>query len=117
KLAQADEQLRAAHAVRGELEARLAETKERASGLEAQVREAEDLRRSALASEQTVGELERQVAAAQAELAARTTELERLNGELEELRAAPAIPVGPWAEARKHLLFFQGAAGYELVER
>jgi chromosome segregation ATPase len=182
KLAQADEQLRAAETVRAELETRLAEAGQRASGLEQQVHEAEELRRSALASEQAIGELERQVAAAQAELAERNAqleqavaaassedaraeleakltalddqlrasesvraelearlaaleeqtqanaavqaqlaerdaELERLRAEVEELQRAPVVRIGPWADAQKHLLFFQGSDGYELVER
>src|SRR5262249_56599905 len=117
KLAEADEQLRAAEAVRAELEQRVAEATERASGFETQAGDAEALRRSALASEQAIGELERQVAAAERELAERNATLEQVTAELEELRSAPSIPVGPWADAQKHLLFFQGPDGYELVER
>ena len=55
KLAQADEQLQAAEVVRADLERRVAEATERAGGLETQAEEAEALRRSALASEQTIG--------------------------------------------------------------
>jgi hypothetical protein len=51
------------------------------------------------------------------ELAERSAQLDKVTAELEELRAAPSIPVGPWADAQKHLLFFQGPDGYELVER
>ena len=56
------------------------------------------------------------------------TELERslasVRAELEELRNAPAPepeptpePAGRWDAAESHLVFFQGAEGYELVER
>jgi chromosome segregation ATPase len=117
KLAQADEQLQAAEAVRAELEQRVAEATERAGDLGRQAEEAEALRRSALASEQAIGELERKVADAAQELAERNAQLDQVNAELEELRNAPSIPVGPWADAQKHLLFFQGPDGYELVER
>ena len=117
KLAQADEQLQAAEVVRADLERRVAEATERAGGLETQAEEAEALRRSALATEQTIGELERQVADASHELAERNAQLDQVTAELEELRNAPSIPVGPWADAQKHLLFFQGPDGYELVER
>lgn len=117
KLAQAAEQLKAAETVRADLEQRVAEATERAGGLAQQAEEAEALRRSALASEQAIGELERQVADASRELADRSAQLEQVTAELEELRTAPSIPVGPWADAQKHLLFFQGPDGYELVER
>jgi predicted nucleic acid-binding Zn-ribbon protein len=117
KLAEADEQLKAAEAVRGELEQRVAEATERAGDLAKQAEEAEALRRSALASEQAIGELERKVADAAGELAERNAQLDLVTAELEELRNAPSIPVGPWADAQKHLLFFQGPDGYELVER
>ena len=117
KLVQAAEQLQAAESVRAELEQRLAHATEEAAGLGARVAETDGLRRSALASEQRIGELERQLEAARAELESRSSELETRNAELEELQAAPSIPVSPWADANRHLLFFQGAQGYELVER
>ncbi len=117
KLAQADEQLKAAEAVRADLEQRVSEAAERSGDLAKQSEEAEALRRSALASEQAIGELERKVADATQALAVRNSQLDQVTAELEELRNAPSIPVGPWADAQKHLLFFQGPDGYELVER
>jgi hypothetical protein len=95
----------------------VAEATERAGGLAKQAEEADALRRSALASQQAIGELERKVEDASRELAERNAQLDQVTAELEELRTAPSIPVGPWADAQKHLLFFQGPDGYELVER
>ena len=43
-----------------------------------------------------------------------------VRAELEQLQAAPAPTATPgsrWDAAESHLLFFQGADGYELVER
>jgi uncharacterized coiled-coil protein SlyX len=107
RLAEAGEQLRSAHAVRAELEERLARATEGAAQLEAQVAAAEELRASALASERARGELEARLATVEAELAGQ-------NEELEHLREVVAFR---WAAAERHLLFFQGADGYELVER
>lgn len=117
KLAQADEQLRAADSVRNELEARLAEATQKALGLEEHVHSLDALQRSSLASEQAIGELERRLLAVQGELEARNAELEHRNTEPKALAAAPSVPIGRWTDAHRHLLFFQGAAGYELVER
>jgi DNA repair exonuclease SbcCD ATPase subunit len=108
RLQQASEQLRSADAVRAELEERLARAMEGASELEASIESAEQLRASVLASEQARAGLEQQLEAIQSELSTR-------NQELAELRATAAA--GPWAFAQKHLVFFPGAEGYELVER
>jgi predicted RNase H-like nuclease (RuvC/YqgF family) len=100
RLQTASEQLNQAESVRSHLEQRLAEATKGAAELEAKVAAAEQLRKSAIAAEQARTELE--------------AELEQRNEELEQLRAAAA---DPFATAEKHLLFFQGAGGYEIVER
>ena len=76
RLERAAEQLRQADTVRGELEARLAAAVARAAGLESEAAAADELRRSALASEQTAGELERHLETVRVELELRTAELE-----------------------------------------
>jgi hypothetical protein len=109
RLEQAAEQLRGAESVRAELEERLVRATEGAAGLEATLASVEQLRASALASEQARAGLEQQ-------LNSLAGELSRRNEELEELSAASAA-ADPWASAEKHLVFFPGAEGYELVER
>jgi hypothetical protein len=53
-------------------------------------------------------------------LARETERVAAVRAELDELQTAPApeaAPAGRWAGAESHLVFFQGAEGYELVER
>ncbi len=55
---------------------------------------------------------------AKASLAGRDTAIAHLIAKHEAVLAeAAASPADPWASAERHLLFFQGAEGYELVER
>jgi hypothetical protein len=108
RLQQAGEQLRTAETVRTELEERLARAREESAELTAAAASAEQLRASALASEQARARLEQLLTSLEGELS-------RRNEELAELRAAAAA--GPWASAEKHLVFFPGAEGYELVWR
>jgi hypothetical protein len=107
RLSEAAEQLQAAQSVRSELEERLVRATEDSAQLQAQVAAAEELRASALESERARGELEGRLASLEAELAVR-------NEELEHVREVLSFR---WAAAEKHLLFFQGTDGYELVER
>ncbi len=107
RLAEAAFQLQAAETVRVELSERLVRATEGAAQLQAQVAAADELRVSALASERARGELEARLASLEAELAEQ-------NKELEHAREVLAFR---WATAEKHLLFFQGADGYELVEQ
>lgn len=62
-----------------------------------------------------------QLDALEATLASQQAELESRNAEFDELlakhQAAAETAADPWAAAESHLLFFQGAEGYELVER
>lgn len=108
RLEQAAERLREAEKVSGKLETRLAAAAERAAGLEAEAAEADELRRSALASELAADELERHLEVVRVELEQRTAEFEA---------ARAAAQAGPWAGAQAHLVFFQGPDGYQLVER
>lgn len=108
QLQQASERLRGADTVRAELEERLARATESAAELAARVASAEQVRATALAAEQARARLEQQLTSLESELSQR-------NEELEELRAAAAA--APWASAEKHLVFFPGAEGYELVWR
>ena len=87
---------------------RIAEAAANAAGLEARAADADELRRSALASEQAADELEHQLRVVRAELTQRTAELEELR---DDLQANPAL------DAQTHLLFYQGPDGYQLVER
>jgi hypothetical protein len=55
---------------------------------------------------------------AKASLAGRDTAIAHLIAKHEAVLAEiAASAAGPWASAERHLLFFQGAEGYELVER
>jgi hypothetical protein len=108
QLQQASERLRGADSARAELEERLARATESAAELAARVASAEQVRATALAAEQARARLEQQLTSLESELSQR-------NEELEELRAAAAA--APWASAEKHLVFFPGAEGYELVWR
>ena len=111
RLQQAVEQLRSAGDVRAALETRLVEATRNAADLDAKVRETDALRRSALASEHAVDELERELALTRAAVEQRAAEID----ELRALQVAPA-ETDPWAGAEAHLLFVQGAEGYELIE-
>ena len=108
RLQQAVGQLSAAESARHALEMRIAEAAANAAGLEARAADADELRRSALASEQAADELEHQLRVVLAELMQRTAELEELR---DDLRTNPML------DAQTHLLFYQGADGYQLVER
>lgn len=105
RLQQAVGQLSAAESVRHALEMRIAEAAANAAGLEARAADADELRRSALAS---ADELEHQLRVVLAELTQRTAELEELR---DDLQTNPAL------DAQTHLLFYQGSDGYQLVER
>lgn len=105
RLQQAVGQLSAAESVRHTLEMRIAEAAANAAGLEARAADADELRRSALAS---ADELEHQLRVVLAELTQRTAELEELR---DDLQTNPAL------DAQTHLLFYQGSDGYQLVER
>jgi len=108
RLQQAVEQLGVAESIRHALETQISEAAANAAGLEAKAAEADDLRRSALASKQAADELEHELGVVRAELKQRTAELE-------ELRVGPQAD--PAAGTQEHLLFFQGSDGYQLIER
>jgi hypothetical protein len=59
-------------------------------------------------------ELETRLADAEERTASLETEVAARDAELTDLRAAPG---GRWDAAESHLVFFQGAEGYELQER
>jgi hypothetical protein len=87
---------------RDELQHRLENVTARAEALEAQVASAERrLASESSASDRARAELELNLAHAVAELA--------------ELRASASR--APWSGAAAHTVFFQGADGYELIER
>jgi chromosome segregation ATPase len=95
----------ASASVSGELEERL-------SGLEAEA--AERLQAAAADFESARDRLEQQLAEARERTASLETELAARDAERAEV---PPVPAGRWDFAESHLVFFQGAQGYELVER
>jgi hypothetical protein len=87
--------------LRSALEQRFATASQRAASLE----------RELVARDSAIAELIAARDAAVHELTVERSELER------ERAAAFELSADPWAEADRHLLFFQGSDGYELVER
>ena len=89
-----------------ELERGLAQT-DRAESLRAELKATEELRAAADASERARAELEARLGPLEAQLAERSEELEQVRDVLASY----------WEGAKKHLVLFQDAGGYEPVEQ
>lgn len=103
---------RAELAAAGASETVSSELEERLSTLEAETEERLEAAGSELESVRT--KLEAELAAAQDRAATLEADVASRDAEIAELRAVPA---GRWDSAESHLVFFQGAEGYELHER
>jgi hypothetical protein len=104
--------IRAEVAAVGASESVRAELEERLAVLEAEA--AERLTAAATEFELARAGLDQQLATALEHVAALEAELTRRDADIAELEIVPA---GRWDDAESHLVFFQGADGYELVER
>jgi hypothetical protein len=89
-----------------ELEHRFAQETDRAESLQAELKATEGLRAAADASERARAELEARLAPLEAELAERSDDLAQVRDVLTSY----------WEGAKKHLVLFQDAGGYEPVE-
>ncbi len=104
--------LRAELAAAGASESVRAELEERLAVLEAEA--AERLTAAAAEFDSARDGLEQQLAAAHERTASLEAEVATRDADIAELRT---VPSGRWDSAESHLVFFQGAQGYELVER
>ena len=82
----------------------------------------ESLQAELTARDTSIAELKASRAELEQALAREVERVAATRAELEELQAAPepepeTEPAGRWDAAESHLVFFQGADGYELVER
>ncbi len=108
RLRRAEEQLRTAKNTRGTLTAQLAQMSAVSIELEALSAEGEALSRAVRASEQAMLELDGKLSLAEGEFVPREPGLDTVGC---------SSDVAPAARAQAHLIFFQSAGGYELIER